>query len=203
MSEPFDPHGDERTMSSLGRALPRVAAPPDDLFARIVAATESVSAPASIATPSFGGRRKVTAPLLAAALAAAAAVAITIGIQSRSGLGTPAASAPVAAHLASARVHGRAELFHPTAPNGVLRLHLQAVPAPPPGSHYEVWVLPRGSAEMTAVGAFTPAKRTITLSLPLPAAGTYAAVDISVQKNNGPAAHSSVSLAGASFSAGS
>jgi hypothetical protein len=201
MSDPFDPHGDERTMSSLGRALPRVAAPPDDLFARIVAATEP--APASIVAPSFGGRRRIAAPLLAAALAAAAAVAATIGIQSKSGLGTPAASAPVTAHLASARVHGRAELFHPTTANGVLRLDLQAVPAPPPGSHYEVWVLPRGSAQMTAVGAFTPARRTITLSLPLPAAGTYAAVDISVQKNNGPAAHSSVSLAGASFSADS
>ncbi len=61
-------------------------------------------------------------------------------------------------------------------------------------------MLPRGSTQMTAVGAFTPAKRTVTLSLPLPAAGAYAAVDISVQKNNGAATHSNVSLAGASFS---
>lgn len=196
MSETFDPHDEERTMTSLGRALPRVGPPSDDLFARIVSATapELLSAPVP-----FRRRPRLGMTLVAASLAAAAAVAITVGVQSRSHLGTPAASAPVAAHQASA-VHGRAELFHPTTANGVLRLNLQGVPAPPQGSHYEVWVLPRGSTQMTAVGSFTPAKRTVTLSLPLPAAGTYAAVDISVQKNNGPAAHSGVSLAGASFS---
>jgi hypothetical protein len=135
----------------------------------------------------------------AAALAAAAAVAITIGVRAGSGLGTPTASAPVTAHLASTRVQGRAQLFRSTAPNGVLRLRLQDVPAPPQGSHYEVWVLRRGSTQMTAVGSFTPAKPTVSLSLPLPAAGAYAAVDISVQKNDGPPEHSNVSLAGASF----
>jgi hypothetical protein len=196
MSETFDPHSEEQTMASLGRALPRVGPPPDDLFVRIVAATEPepMSAPVPLRR-----RPRLATTLVTAALAAAAAVAITIGVQSRSRLGTPTASAPVAAHQASA-VRGRAELFHPTTANGVLRLDLQGVPAPPRGSHYEVWVLPRGSTEMTAVGSFTPAKRTVELSLPLPAAGTYAAVDISVQKNNGPAAHSGVSLAGASFS---
>jgi hypothetical protein len=205
MSDTFDPHDldpgvEELTMTSLGRALPRVGPPPDELFARIVAATEPK--PATTVVP-FRRPRRLMATLGAASVAAAAAVAITIGIQSGSHLGTPAASAPVAAHLTSAGVRGSAELFHPTAANGVLRLRLQDVPAPPRGSHYEVWVLPRGSKQMTAVGAFTPAKPAITLELPLPAAGTYAAVDISVQKNNGPAAHSSISLAGASFSASS
>ena len=195
MSETFDTHDEEQTMTSLGRALPRVGPPSDDLFDRIAAAT----APEPAAPLPFRRRPRLATTLVAASLAAAAAVAITVGVESRSGLGTPTASAAIAAHDA-APVHGRAELFHPATANGVLRLKLQGVPAPPRGSHYEVWVLPRGSAQMTAVGSFTPAKRAITLSLPLPAAGTYAAVDISVQRNNGPAAHSSVSLAGASFS---
>ena len=184
-------------MSALGRALPRVAAP-DDLFARIVAATEPPE-PLTAPTLLHARRPRPGVTLAAAALAAAAAVAITIGVRSGTGLGTPTASAPVTAHLASTRVQGRAQLFHSKAPNGVLRLRLQDVPAPPRGSHYEVWVLRRGSTQMTAVGSFTPAKSTVSLSLPLPAAGSYAAVDISVQKNDGPPEHSNVSLAGASF----
>ena len=52
---------------------------------------------------------------------------------------------------------------------------------------------------MTAVGSFTPASRNVKLKLPLPEPGDYAAVDISVQENGGPAAHSSVSLAGGAF----
>jgi hypothetical protein len=52
---------------------------------------------------------------------------------------------------------------------------------------------------MTAVGSFTPAEPTVTLSLPLPTAGDFAAVDISIQSNDGPPEHSNVSLAGARF----
>ena len=52
---------------------------------------------------------------------------------------------------------------------------------------------------MTAVGSFTPASRRVKLRLPLPAPGAYDAVDISIQVNGGPAAHSSVSLAGGTF----
>ncbi len=197
MSEEFDVNQDDRTLAALGRALPRVA-PPDDLFARIVAATEPAE-PLATPTPLRTRRPRLGVTFAAAALAAAAAVAITIGVRSGSGLGTPTASAPVTGHRASARVEGRAQLFRSTAPNGVLRLRLDDVPAPPQGSHYEVWVLRRGSTQMTAVGSFTPAKPTVSLSLPLPAAGAYAAVDISVQKNDGPPEHSNISLAGASF----
>jgi hypothetical protein len=39
----------------------------------------------------------------------------------------------------------------------------------------------------------------VKLVLPLPAPGTYAAMDISIQPNDGPAAHSQISLAGATF----
>ena len=197
MSEPFDVHDDERTLAALGRALPRVA-PPDDLYSRIVAATET---PEPLTAPVLlhARRPRLGVTFTAAALAAAAAVAITIGVRSGTGLGTPTASAAVTAHLASTRVQGRAQLFRSTAPNGILRLRLRDVPTPPRGSHYEVWVLRRGSTQMTAVGSFTPAKPTVSLSLPLPAAGSYAAVDISVQKNDGPPEHSNVSLAGASF----
>jgi Anti-sigma-K factor rskA len=197
MSEPFGNSGEERTLSAVGRALPRVPVP-EDLFTRIVAVTER-EAPAAVhvrrhtAVPRFG------LALAAAALAAAAAVAITIGVRSGNGPGHPAASARIAAHLASVHVEGQAALYRPTTSNGVLRLRLRDVPGPPRGSHYEVWVLRRGSTEMTAVGSFTPTKPTVTLSLPLPTAGDYAAVDISIQKNDGPPEHSNVSLAGASF----
>jgi Anti-sigma-K factor rskA len=196
MSEPFDPRDEERTLAALGGMLPRVA-PADDLFARIVAATEG-DPPAAV-TVLHSRRPGITFAAAAATLAAAAAVAITIGLRSGSGLGTPTASAPVAAHEPSARVQGSADLYRPNAANGVLRLRLRDVPAPPRGAHYEVWVLRRGSTQMTAVGSFTPAKPTVTLSLPLPDPGTYAAVDISVQQNDGPPEHSSISLAGASF----
>lgn len=198
MSAPLDPHDEERTLAALGRALPRVA-PSDDLFERILAATAPETAAPVVALRRPLRRPPLGVTFASAALAAAAAVAITIGVRSGAGLGTPAATAAVATHLSSAHVRGRADLYRPNAPNGVLRLHLQDVPSPPPGAHYEVWVLPRGSTQMTAVGSFTPAKPTVTLSLPLPAAGTYAAVDISVQRNDGPAAHSQVSLAGATF----
>ena len=197
MSEPFGYTDEERTLSALGRALPRIS-PPEDMFTRIVAATEhepqaTVDERSRYALPRFG------LTLAAAALAAAAAVAITLGVRSGNGLGTAAVSAPIATHLASAHVAGQAALYRPATPNGVLRLRLRNVPGPPRGAHYEVWVLRRGSAEMTAVGSFTPAKPTVTLSLPLPTAGDYTAVDISIQKNDGPPEHSKISLAGASF----
>jgi hypothetical protein len=52
---------------------------------------------------------------------------------------------------------------------------------------------------MEAVGAFTPDGSRVHLKLGLPGAGKYEAVDVSVQADGGPAAHSGQSLAGGHF----
>jgi hypothetical protein len=62
-----------------------------------------------------------------------------------------------------------------------------------------VWVLRSGSKQMTAIGSFSPAAHSITLLLPLPAPGAYAALDISVQTDDGPPQHSGVSVGSAHF----
>ena len=54
--------------------------------------------------------------------------------------------------------------------------------------------------EMEAVGAFTPTSGDVELDLPLPGPGDYAAVDVSVEEDGGPPAHSDTSLAGGTFS---
>jgi anti-sigma-K factor RskA len=80
-----------------------------------------------------------------------------------------------------------------------MEVSLKDVPDPPKGHHYEVWVLEKGSTEMTSVGSFTPSSRDVDLTLPLPAPADYAAVDISVEPNGGAPAHSGTSLAAAKF----
>ena len=54
-----------------------------------------------------------------------------------------------------------------------------------------------GATGMQAVGAFVAAEGTAHLELPLPGAGPFAAVDISVEEDDGPPQHSQESLAGA------
>jgi anti-sigma-K factor RskA len=122
-----------------------------------------------------------------------------VALSSGGGLGKPEAVASIASHLSSAHVVGTADLYRSAAAGGKLSVRLSDVPAPPRDTHYEVWVLRSGSTEMTAVGSFTPAGTSVHLVLPLPAPGTYAAMDISVQRNDGPPQHSQISLAGATF----
>ena len=52
---------------------------------------------------------------------------------------------------------------------------------------------------MTAVASFTPAGENVDLVLPLPTPGRYAALDISVQPNNGSPIRSTVNLADGTF----
>jgi hypothetical protein len=196
MSEIDDTRDDERTLDALGTALPRVS-PSPDLFDRVLVAI--ADEPAAAVVLDFRPRRRRWAPLLAAAaIGAVAAASVTVALESGGGgLGTPAATAAIAGH--AAHVAGVVDLYKPETASGKIRVELTGVPAPQKNSHYEVWVLPRGSTQMTAVGSFTPAGGTVNLVLPLPVPGRYAAIDISVQPNNGPAAHSQVSLAGATF----
>lgn len=96
---------------------------------------------------------------------------------------------------------GEAALYGSAADGGTVRVTLRDVPAAPSGHHYEVWVLRRNrGGEMEAVGSFTPTSHTVKLKLPLPGAGDYAAVDVSVQENGGSPLHSNTSLAGGAFS---
>ena len=181
----------------LSSALPRVA-PPADLWNRI---SEEVRQPEAAVIP-FRRRRPAVVRLAAAgaAVAAVAAAVAAVVFLARPGANaSPVAVAAIVAHEPGTSVTGTARLYGTTQPDGRLRLSLRSIPAPPSGHHYEVWVLGRGQTNMTAVGSFTPSGRSVTLDLPLPAPGHYAAVDISVQKDGGPPEHSSVSLAGGTF----
>lgn len=201
MSDLFDSPDDESTFDALGRALPRVA-PPPDMFDRILAASGGGSEVEARRTAGFRRppRRRSWLPILtAAALSAAAAAAITASLESGTNLGRASASAAIAGRFRSTLVSGRAELYHPNSSGGEIRLQLKDIPAPPPHSHYELWLLPRGSTQMTAVASFTPAGRKVALVVPLPAPDRYAALEISIQPNDGPATRSSLSLASATF----
>jgi len=199
VSETYDTRDDDRMLDALGTALPRVS-PSPDLFDRVLVAIADEPAEAAEAVVlEFRPRRSRWVSLLAAAaIGAVAAASVTVALESGGGgLGTPAASAAIAGH--AAHVAGVVDLYKPETASGKIRVELTGVPAPQKNSHYEVWVLTRGSTQMTAVGSFTPAGGTVNLVLPLPVPGKYAAIDISVQPNDGPAAHSQVSLAGATF----
>jgi len=192
---------DQATMAALGRALPRTPAPPG-LGDRIAAAAAAggPSAPMADVIP-IGSRRRrtVLTSLAAAACAAALAVGATAWVMGGSDSPGPLTASTTMVAEPGGDVTGTADLYAADAPGGMLQVSLADVPAPPAGHHYEVWVLEKGSDEMIAVGSFTPASRDVDLSLPLPAPADYAAVDISVEPNDGPPAHSGTSLAGAKF----
>jgi anti-sigma-K factor RskA len=200
MSDLFGVPDDDPALDALGRALPRVA-PPADMFDRILAATAGQSEPRRRTDPRVRPRRRRGwLPVFAAAAAAAAATAaITVSLETGKSLGRASADAAVASQGGGDRVSGTAALYHPDSPGGQIRLVLRKVPAPPHGAHYELWLLPEGSRQMTAVASFTPAGATVDLLLPIPAPGRYAALDISVQPNNGPPARTQTSLAGGTF----
>ena len=202
-TDDMNPH-DRDTLDALARALPRVAPPPDmaDRITAAVATDEPRAQVIPISQARSWRRRTVVASLAAAACAAALAVGVTLSITGTSGLDAPlTASTAVVPTQAVDKVTGTASLYGADAPGGQVQVSLRDVPAPPPGHHYEVWVLEKGSTQMTSVGTFTPASQDVDLTLPLPPPADYAAVDISVEPNGGAPAHSGTSLAGAKFSA--
>lgn len=199
---------DRAAMDALGRALPRVS-PSADLGDRIVGAATGAGAGITPEPPLAevvslderrSRRRVVISSLAAAACAAAVAVGVTLALTG-SGPSDPGPLTASTAIVAQAGdgVSGTASLYASDDPGGMVQVRLSGVPAPPKGHHYEVWVLEKGSTEMTSVGSFTPSSRSVDLMLPLPAPADYAAVDISVEPNGGPPAHSGTSLAGAKF----
>jgi anti-sigma-K factor RskA len=191
----FDDRRDAETIARLEAALPRVS-PPADLFDRIL---DEVRTEATV-VPLRPRRSRGPARWLAGtAVAAAAVVVLAIGI-SLSGddsLGSPDARAAISSQSDPA-VSGEADLY---ADEGKVRVSLTSVPAAPSGHHYEVWVLPEGSDEMVSIGTFDPATtEDVELELDLPADVAYAAVDVSVEEDAGPAAHSDTSWGTGTFS---
>ena len=67
------------------------------------------------------------------------------------------------------------------------------LPGPPAGSFYEVWLLQPESGQMLAVGVL-PNDGTGTYAVPADLIDRYHAVDVSVQPDNGNAAHSNDSV---------
>jgi anti-sigma-K factor RskA len=174
----------------LEAALPR-AAPPDDMFDRILAEVQ----PEAKVVPLRPRRQWASGWTIGATVAAAAVLVLSVGVVLRGAPESPASRATLEART-DAGVTGEAALFAPDTDGGRLELTLRSVPASPTGHHYEVWVLPEGSDEMISVGTFhTEVTRDVTLDFELPASGSFAAVDVSVEEDDGPDAHSDTSLA--------
>jgi hypothetical protein len=186
---------DRETLAALERSLPRVR-PPDELLGRIIA---EVAPEATVVPLRPAGRaRRWAAPVAAVAAAAAAAAVLVAVLTGGEGLGSPDARAAISGKSAPA-VHGEALLYDGGGEGGTVQVTLRDVPPAPSGHHYEVWVLPEGSTAMESLGTFTESGETVELELDLPAPGPYAAVDVSVEEDAGPAAHSDTSLAGGTF----
>ena len=187
---------DRETLSQLERLLPRVS-PPADIFDRILAEIQSEATVIPLRPKTH---RRLVVPLVATFAAVAAVIVIAILATGGNGLGPPDARAAIAGKSDPA-VTGEARLYGSTADGGTVQVKLRDVPPAPSGHHYEVWVLRRnGGGQMEAIGSFTPTSQTVKLNLPLPGAGDYAAVDISVEQDGGSPLHSDTSLASGAFS---
>jgi len=185
---------DRETLAQLERLLPRVT-PPADTFGRILAEIQ----PEATVIPL---RPTTHRHLLVPAVATLAAVAVAVAVLATDGnrLGSPDARAAIVGKSDPA-VTGEARLYGSTADGGTVEVTLRDVPPAPSGHHYEVWVLRRnGGGQMEAIGSFAPTSHTVKLDLPLPGAGDYAAVDVSVEQDGGSPQHSETSLASGAFS---
>jgi hypothetical protein len=192
-SEPDDPRI-EQAFARMQRDLPRVA-PGADMFEQIAAGLPPrtpVTAPAR--ARGRLGRPTLALPAGAALIALVAALVIALVVS-----GNPPAtvSAALVPHGGSA-VHGRVQLYDPGTRNGRLVVHLQGLGVAPAGEHYTVWVLRRGVSEMTPVASLSSGAD-VRLDLPLPEPGRYAALDISLQRNDASPVHSTVSVGGATL----
>ena len=187
---------DRETLAHLERLLPRVS-PPADIFDRILA---EIQPEATVIPFRPKTQRRLVVPAVVTLAAVAAAVVIAIIATGGNSLGPSDARAAIAGKSDPA-VTGEARLYGSTADGGTVQVKLRDVPPAPSGHHYEVWVLRRNAGgNMEAIGSFTPTSHTVELDLPLPGAGDYAAVDISVEQDGGSPLHSDTSLASGAFS---
>jgi anti-sigma-K factor RskA len=199
------------TVSALEAGVAREA-PSADLFGRIlVALDEPDAAPASAPAPvapvapversRWSGLRwpRVPRVALGAAVAAAAVLVVGVVLVSRDDV-EPDAVAAIAGTNDFSAVSGTAELFPEDGSGDRLVLRLASVPPAPTGHHYEVWVLPEGSETMESVGRVAPSDGEAELEVEVPGSGPFAAVDVSVEPDDGDPGHSGVSLASGTFS---
>ena len=186
---------DQATLAFVERSLPRVT-PPADMFDRILA---EIRPEATVVPLRPKAHRRAIVPVAGALAAVAAVVLIAVVALGGDDLGPPDARAAISGK-SDPSVSGEAELFGVNADGGTVRVSLRDVPPPPSGHHYEVWVLrEEGGGAMESVGVFTPTSSAVELDLPLPGPGNYAAVDVSVEEDDGPPAHSDTSLASGAF----
>ena len=186
---------DQATIAFVEQSLPRVT-PPADMFDRILA---EIRPEATVVPLRPRANRRFVAPVVGTLAAVAAVVLIAVVALGGDDLGTPDARAAISGKSDPA-VSGEAELFGSDAAGGTVRVSLTDVPKAPSGHHYEVWVLrEEGGGAMESVGVFTPASSDVELEFTLPGSGNYAAVDVSVEEDNGTPAHSDTSLASGAF----
>jgi len=186
---------DRATLAHLERLLPRVS-PPADTFDRILA---EIQPEATVIPLRPKAQRRVVVAAVTTLVAVAAVIVVAL-VGGGNGLRPPGARAAIAGKSDPA-VTGEARLYGSTSAGGTVQLALHDVPPAPSGHHYEVWVLRRnGGGQMEAIGSFTPTSKTVKLDLPLPGAGDYVAVDISVQRDGGSPLRSNTNLASGAFS---
>ena len=189
-------YGDGDPLETIEHSLPRVT-PPADLFDRILA---EIHPEAKVVPLPSRSRRRMVVPVVGALAAVAAVIVVAVVATRGGGLGPADARAAISGKSDPA-VKGQAVIYGTGAAGGIVRISLVDVPPAPSGHHYVIWVLRKNTGgAMESVGSFSPASKTVDLELPLPGPGTYAAVDISVEEDGGPAAHSDTSLAGGVFS---
>jgi anti-sigma-K factor RskA len=193
------------TVSALEAGVAREA-PSEALFDRIMAElAEPDAAPAAAPAPANAVERRRWSGFrwprmaLGAAVVAAAVLVVGVVLVSRDDV-QPDAVATIAGKDDFAAVSGSAELFPEDGSGSRLVLHLASVPPAPTGHHYEVWVLPEGSETMESVGKVAPSDGEAELEVEVPGTGPFAALDVSVEPDDGDPAHSGTSLAGGTFS---
>ena len=169
--------------------------PSDDLFDRILA--EIQEEPAARARLCAGARSGAASPRGAGSTACAGLALPSVPLRrprqrswsasSRSPATrpspTPARRSPARTEFAA--VSGEAEVFDTGEPGGTLVVRMTSVPPAPGGHHYEVWVLREGSEAMESVGEVSPTDGEAELEVELPGAGPFAAVDVSVEPDDG------------------
>ncbi|MBA2294412.1 MAG: anti-sigma factor, partial [Actinobacteria bacterium] len=141
------------------------------------------------------------APARARWVAAAAAVVVGIAFLD-GGRGEPDALAALTGAPEYPSVTGEAKVYDSDDDGGTLVLRLRSTPPPPAGHHYEVWVLRNGVELMEPAGDLSVAANHTEddeHEFRLTGAGALAAVDVSVEPNDGDPKHSGVSLAGGRF----
>jgi Anti-sigma-K factor rskA len=176
------------TVERLEQGVAR-AAPPEDLFDRIVDDVQ----PTATVVPFRRRRLPAWASSAAAAtVAAAAAVLVTVAVTGEdNGLGDPIRRVSIS----NERVDGTLALYRPEGGNRVLVADLDRVSDVPEGRYYELWISRPGSDVKIPIGSFSPTEGRVHLVVPLPTEDKQLSIDISIEEETGPPDHSGQTIA--------